>query len=97
MINLKNALNRADLSRFRLYFQAVAFLLLIYGGYLAINIGDQLPTFSCVFNDGRGGACYLLGLQHQMALPFKTLLGGAGIGAAGDWPGPTGCWPTTCR
>ncbi len=54
--------------------------MLIYGGFLAINIGDQLPTFACLFDDKRGGSCYLLGLQHQMSLPFERLFSGRGIG-----------------
>lgn len=73
-------LDTARISRFRAYFQLLAFVLLIYGGYLAINIGDQLPTFACVFNQVRGGSCYLMGLQHQMAIPWKQLFSGRGIG-----------------
>ncbi|MGB3210340.1 MAG: 4Fe-4S binding protein [Desulforhopalus sp.] len=81
MINkLRQTVNRADISRFRFYFQIVAFALLIYGGYLAINIGDQLPTFACVFDDARGGSCYLMGFQHQMSTPFSRMFTGRGIG-----------------
>lgn len=68
------------MSRLRFWVQIVFFLLLLYGGLFAVNIGDQLPTFSCVFNDNRGGSCYLMGFQHQMALPFKQYLSGRGIG-----------------
>lgn len=77
---LKRAVNRADISRFRFYVQLASFALLIYGGYLAINIGNQLPTFGCVFDDARGGSCYLMGFQHQMATPFSRLFSGRGIG-----------------
>jgi len=77
---LRKVLNNADLSRFRWYFQLAAFLLLVFGGYLAINIGDRLPTFACVFGGPRGGSCYLLGLQHQMATPFNQIFSGRGIG-----------------
>lgn len=80
MNSLRKKLNNSDINRFRFYFQIGAFLLLVYGGYLAINIGDQLPTFACVFEAKRGGSCYLLGLQHQMSLPFNRLFSGAGIG-----------------
>ncbi|MBI5556408.1 MAG: 4Fe-4S binding protein [Deltaproteobacteria bacterium] len=82
MNSLRRAVNKLNLSRFRFYFQMGAFLLLVYGGYLAINIGDQLPAFSCVFNEQRGGSCYLMGFQHQMALPWKQLFTGRGIGVA---------------
>ncbi len=80
MSSLGRKINNADLGRFRLYFQGAALLLLLYGGYLAINIGDQLPTFACAYNDTRGGSCYLLGLQHQMATPLADMFGGRGVG-----------------
>ena len=80
MNSFRKKLNNSDISRFRFYFQIGAFVLLVYGGYLAINIGDQLPTFACVYENIRGGSCYLLGLQHQMSLPFSRLFSGAGIG-----------------
>jgi ferredoxin-type protein NapH len=80
MNRIRGAVNRADISRFRFYFQLAAFVLLVYGGYLAINIGNQLPTFACVFDDARGGSCYLMGFQHQMATPVNRMLSGRGIG-----------------
>jgi len=80
MNRLRIAVNNCRISRFRFYFQIAAFVLLVYGGYWAINIGDQLPTFACVFEKGRGGSCYLMGLQHQMSIPFKQLFSGRGIG-----------------
>lgn len=80
MDKLRRAVNRANMSRFRFYFQIAAFGILIYGGYWAINIGDQLPTFACVFDDARGGSCYLMGFQHQMATPFSRMFTGRGIG-----------------
>lgn len=79
MSKIRRTINRADISRFRLYFQLAAFGLLIYGGYLAINIGDQLPTFACVFEDKRGGSCYLMGFQHQMSTPFNRIFTGRGL------------------
>ena len=80
MNKLQRAINNSRISSFRFIFQIAAFILLVYGGYLAINIGDQLPTFACVFEDGRGGSCYLMGFQHQMATPFNKLFSGRGIG-----------------
>lgn len=76
----RKAVNNANLSRFRSYFQAASFGLLIYGGYLALNLGDQLPTFACIFSESRGGSCYLFGFQHQMATPWQSYLTGRGIG-----------------
>ncbi|MCP4550202.1 MAG: 4Fe-4S binding protein [bacterium] len=80
MGKIKRALNLADIGRFRFWVQLLFFALLVYGGYLAINIGDQLPTFGCVFEEGRGGSCYLMGFQHQMATPWSRLFTGRGIG-----------------
>ena len=80
MSSIRKFFNNSDISRFRFYFQLAAFGLLMYGGYLALNIGDQLPTFACVFSDKRGGSCYLMGFQHQMSLSYARLFSGAGIG-----------------
>jgi ferredoxin-type protein NapH len=80
MNRLRRSINSSRVSSFRFFFQIAAFILLVYGGYLAINVGDQLPTFACVFEDGRGGSCYLMGFQHQMATPFSKLFTGRGIG-----------------
>ncbi len=80
MNKIQLTLNNCNLSRFRFWFQLFAFSVLIYGGFIAINIGDQLPTFACVFTNHKGGSCYLMGFQHQMALPFDRLVKGAWIG-----------------
>lgn len=80
MNRLAKLLNRGDLNRFRFWFQLAAFALLIYGGWLAINIGDRLPTFACVFDEIRGGSCYLMGFQHQTNIPLTQLFSGRGIG-----------------
>jgi len=80
MNSIRKFLNTADINRFRFYFQLIAFGVLLYGGYLAVNIGDQLPTFACVFSEKRGGSCYIMGFQHQMSLAYARLFSGAGIG-----------------
>lgn len=80
MKSIRDAINGIDLRRFRFWLQLFFFVLLVYGGYLAINLGQYLPTFSCGFNDeGRGGVCYLLPLQHQLAMSWGTLFGWAGL------------------
>ncbi|MBZ0095846.1 MAG: 4Fe-4S binding protein [Sulfuricella sp.] len=80
MKSLKDAVDRADLNRFRFWLQLAMFALLVYGGYLAIDLGSRLPMFSCGFNqEGRAGVCYLLPLQHQLARPWPALFGYAGL------------------
>ena len=79
---LRRFVNNGDINRFRLWFQLGAFLLLIYGGFLALDISNSLPTFSCVFADSRAGACYLYPLQHQVNMPWSQFVGGRGIGLA---------------
>lgn len=77
---LRRFIDHADLRRFRFRVQLGAFALLIWGGWAGIKLGQNLPTFSCGFNDpGRGGICWLLPLQHQMAMSWKVMLAGAGI------------------
>lgn len=80
MKRLKDAVDRVDLNRFRFWFQLAMFALLVYGGYLAVDLGSRLPMFSCGFNEeGRAGVCYLLPLQHQLSLPWPQLFGFAGM------------------
>lgn len=80
MKKIRDAVNGVDLRRFRFWLQLFFFVLLVYGGYLAINLGQYLPTFACGFNqEGRGGICYLLPLQHQLAMSWKTLFSWAGL------------------
>ncbi len=77
---IRHRLDQGSVSWLRQWLQVAFFLLLVYGGALALNLGDRLPTFACVFNDARGGSCYLMGFQHQMAMPFAQLFSGRGIG-----------------
>lgn len=80
MKRLKDAVDRVDLNRFRFWLQLAMFALLVYGGYLAVNLGSHLPMFSCGFNEeGRAGVCYLLPLQHQLSRPWPQLFGFAGV------------------
>lgn len=80
MSKLRAAVNNVDLKRFRFWLQLAAFVLFVYGGYLAINLGNSLPMFGCGYiREGRAGVCYLLPLQHQLARPWEQLFGYAGI------------------
>lgn len=79
-MNIKAAIDRIDLRRFRFWFQLSLFIVIIYAGRLAINLGSSLPTFSCVYNtQGKIGSCYLATLQHQLAQPWERLFSSAGL------------------
>jgi ferredoxin-type protein NapH len=81
MTRLKAAINRVHLRRFRFWMQLGFFALLVYGGYFAINLSNDLPTFACAFNsEGRGGVCFLMPLQHLMATRWSSLFSWAGLG-----------------
>lgn len=76
----KNAFDLIDWNRFRFWFQMSMFAILVFGGYLGIELGKSLPTFSCIYNtEARGGACYLSILQHQMAWPWQKLFSAAAL------------------
>lgn len=80
MNRLKDAIDRVDLNRFRFWFQLAGFVLIVYGGYFAIDLGSRLPMFACGFNqEGKAGICYLLPLQHQLSRPWPQLFGFAGL------------------
>ncbi|MCK4821980.1 4Fe-4S binding protein, partial [bacterium] len=55
----------------------VSFLLLSFGGLVAVSLGNFLPTYSCYYVDPRGGTCFLWVLQHLLDhgfwSAFKTL------------------------
>ncbi len=79
-MSIKTTIDRMNLRRFRFLFQLGAFVLLVYGGKFAIDLGTSLPTFSCGYNNkGGAGVCYLLPLQHQLAMPWSRLFSPAGF------------------
>ncbi len=77
--SFRRAVNNMNLVRFRFWFQIVAFALMVYGGYVGLDLGDKLPTFACVFNgEGTGGKCYVGELQHDLKHPIDIFIGFAG-------------------
>ncbi len=45
----------------------LCFVILTFGGYIGINLGEFLPTFSCFFiGYGQGGVCFLYPLQAAL-------------------------------
>lgn len=77
---IRDTVNAVDFNRFRFWLQLAFFALLVYGGFTGLNLGNSLPTFSCGYNqNGRPGVCYLLPLQHQLAMSPSALFGFAGI------------------
>lgn len=81
MSKLRRAVNNVNLRSFRFWLQIAFFILFVYGGYFAITLGNNLPTFSCGFNqEGRPGVCFLLPMQHLLAADWSRLFGFMGIG-----------------
>ena len=77
--SLRRTVNNMNLVRFRFWFQIVAFVLIVYGGYVGLDLGDKLPTFACVYNgEGTGGKCYVGMLQHDLKHPIDMFMGFAG-------------------
>jgi len=72
---IQTYINNANISRFRVVFQILAFLLLIYGGYASIHIGTSIPTFACPYNQESPGTCYLISAQHQLHNTWSDLIG----------------------
>ncbi len=70
---IKNFINNGDLRKVRFWIQLISFVLFIYGGYLAINFGSSFPVFSCLYNEQTSATCYLISVQHQLAMPTKVL------------------------
>lgn len=76
---MKDFLNNSNINRFRFWFQAAAFLLFVYGGYLAIDLGNSLPTFACPFNETSAGVCYLFPIQHQFNIQWSNVISWRGF------------------
>jgi polyferredoxin len=78
--SIRTAVNNVQFNRFRFWLQMFFFVLLVYGGFFAIELGKHLPTFACGYNkELRGGMCYLMTLQHQLEWPWQKLFSVAGL------------------
>lgn len=73
-------LNKGNISRLRLIIQLLSFGLLVYGGYLALHIGENVPAFACPYNSESCGTCYLISLQHRSHMEWQDFLGFRGLG-----------------
>ncbi len=79
MKKIKDYINNADIRKFRFYAQLFFFVVFVYGGFLAIDLGREIPVFSCGYDRESGGMCFFLPLQHQLARPLDVLLSPASI------------------
>lgn len=78
-MDFKKKINNINLILFRFWFQIIAFIFIVYGGYIGFDLGDKLPTFACVYNgEFSGGKCYVGMLQHDLKEEWKTFIGFTG-------------------
>ncbi|NPA28605.1 MAG: 4Fe-4S binding protein [Epsilonproteobacteria bacterium] len=80
MNRLLEKIQRADIRKFRFWIQLFFFVLFVYGGYLAVDLGREMPIFSCGYDHEAGGMCYFMPLQHQLARPWDRLFSMASLG-----------------
>ena len=78
--DLLRKIDRVDIRKFRFWIQLFFFIIFVYGGYLAIDLGREIPVFSCGYDREAGGVCYFMPLQHQLARPWDRLFSIASIG-----------------
>ena len=79
MKKIRQYINNSNVSRFRFTIQILAFILFVYGGYLLIDIGQSIPTFSCPYNTGSPGTCYLISIQHNLHVTWDQLFSYRGL------------------
>jgi len=79
-MKIREIINKVDIRKFRFWIQLITFIIFVYGGYFAINLGREIPMFSCGYNHSCGGSCFFLGVQHQLARPWDRLFSMASIG-----------------
>ncbi|OHX36370.1 4Fe-4S ferredoxin [Methylomonas sp. LWB] len=76
----KRRFDLINFNRFRFWLQLSFFGFFVYGGFVGIELGNSIPTFSCGYNSaGRAGLCYLMTLQHQMEWPWHKLASAAAL------------------
>ncbi len=80
MKRIRRFLDYGNLRRFRFIIQTVMFILLIYGAYFSIDLGNEMPVLSCGYDSENGGMCYLLPIQHQLGRPLDILFSMASMG-----------------
>ncbi|MCW7754008.1 4Fe-4S binding protein [Desulfobotulus sp. H1] len=61
----------------RLVVQAFCFVFLMYGGLVALSIGNALPTMACIYVEDRAGSCFLYPFQRFLSMPWGALFGSA--------------------
>ncbi len=79
MERIRSKINNGDLRRFRFWVQIVSFVIFVYGGYFAMDLGSSFPIFTCPYNEESGATCYLISLQHQLSRPTEMLFSLASI------------------
>ncbi len=72
-------INNSNVSRFRSWFQLLAFVILVYGAYFSIWISNNLPVLSCSYNSGNAGTCYFIRLQHHLHISWADLFSYRGL------------------
>lgn len=80
MNRFRRYINNSNVSRFRTIIQILSFVLFVYGGYFLMDMGQNLPTFSCPYNTGSPGTCYLISAQHQLHVTWGQLFSFRGLG-----------------
>jgi len=63
------------ISRLRWAILAISFVVLMFGSYAGLRLGNALPTFSCCYVNTRGGTCFMLALQQTIgAFTLESML-----------------------
>lgn len=79
MKKIKKYINNSNVSRFRTIIQIITFVLFVYGGYFLIDVGQSIPTFTCPYNTGSPGTCYLISIQHNLHTTWDQLFSFRGL------------------
>lgn len=80
MNRIRDAINHVNFNRFRVWLQIFFFVLVVYGGFLGVELGNSMPMLSCGYNtEGRAGMCFLMPLQEHLSWPWERLFSAAGV------------------
>lgn len=79
MSKLRKWLDLGSISRLRTIIQLISLIILVYGGFAAISVSQNIPTFACPYNVRSGGTCYLISIQHQFHAEWNTFFTWRGL------------------
>lgn len=79
-MSIRRKINLGSVRKLRWIVRLLSFAFFMFGGFLWMDLGNDIPTFTCPYVDSRAGNCFLFGLQHRLVIPVDQILTMRGLG-----------------